>query len=152
MSFNLTIDHETAEEIWKNRFIQGYPVDQNRYITEDEYMERVSHLEDTDIPIDLEEGSRFYTVESMNTPDVVASVWATTSNNLLQDYRPLDVGDHVVGLIDGSMHGALSGDLAAKMELGGNTVIFRWELDGEFNGHSTHFIVETYEAPRGSTQ
>ncbi|KII93852.1 hypothetical protein PLICRDRAFT_171557 [Plicaturopsis crispa FD-325 SS-3] len=146
MTFKISISPAVAEFIWRNRALGCYSQVEGKYLTDEEYREHTEYLVQREIPVELDAHSRFYQIEKAEH-EVFSPMWHITSKDLLRDYRPIGVGDHVVGLISGNMQGALSGDIANQTTTCPGTVVFKWVLDEDFHGALVHFLTFHFERP-----
>ncbi|KII84478.1 hypothetical protein PLICRDRAFT_179709 [Plicaturopsis crispa FD-325 SS-3] len=89
-------------------------------------------------------------MEPITSSTAYVPVWKVTSKDLLRDYRLVEVDDRVVGVIRGSMHGALSGVITEMKCLVPGTYILTWILDEPFGRVNKHFVVVSVERPHSS--
>ncbi|KII87136.1 hypothetical protein PLICRDRAFT_699584 [Plicaturopsis crispa FD-325 SS-3] len=146
MTFQISISTDVAEFIWRNRALGCYRQVQGRYLSDEQYMQHSDYLIQRGIPVDLDLNSRFYQIERVEN-DMFSPMWRIRSKDLLRNYRPIGVEDHVVGLISGNMQGALSGDIVDQITIRPGTVVSKWILDEEFDGTPVHFLTFEFERP-----
>ncbi|KII87138.1 hypothetical protein PLICRDRAFT_30587 [Plicaturopsis crispa FD-325 SS-3] len=82
-----------------------------------------------------------YRIEPVFPWDPAPTCWIATSKNLLRTNGLNDLGMRVIGLVGGSIHDLLSGDVVEAVRNSRTTVTYTWMLDESLNDTAYHELV-----------